>query len=58
MRKISGPKGQEVTGHRRKLRKDRIHNLYSSPNIIQVIKSKQMRWVGHIYIQEGTEKQK
>jgi hypothetical protein len=49
LRKISGPMRQEVTGYKKKSHKDRLHNLYSAPNIIQVIKSKQMRWVGHIY---------
>jgi hypothetical protein len=58
LRKTSGPKRQEVTGDGRKLHKDRLHNLYSSPNIIQAIKSKPMRWAGHIHIQERTEKQK
>jgi hypothetical protein len=42
LRRISGPKRDEVTGGWRKL-----HNLYSSPSIIRMIKSRNMRWVGH-----------
>jgi hypothetical protein len=43
LRRISGPKRDEVTGGWRKL-----HNLYSSPNIIRMIKSMRMRWAGHV----------
>jgi hypothetical protein len=46
-RKIFGPKREEE-GSCRKLHKDEIHNLYSSPNIVRVIKSRRMRWVGHV----------
>ena len=48
MRRISGPKRDEVTGERRKLRNEEINDLYSSPNIFRVIKSRRMRWVGHV----------
>jgi hypothetical protein len=43
LRRIFGPKRDEVTGEWRKL-----HNLFSSPNIIRQIKSRRMRWVGHV----------
>jgi hypothetical protein len=42
-----GPKS-EVDGSRRKLHNDELHSLYSSPNIIKVIKSRRMRWAGHV----------
>jgi hypothetical protein len=37
-----------VTGHRRKLYNEELHNLYSSLNIVRVIKSRSVRWVGHV----------
>jgi hypothetical protein len=46
MRKF-GPKRDDVTEWR-KLRNEELHNLYSSPNIIRQIKSKRMRWAGHV----------
>jgi hypothetical protein len=46
LRRIFGPK-REVDGSRRKLHNDEIHSLYSSPNIVRVIKSRRMRWAGH-----------
>jgi hypothetical protein len=45
--RIFGPNGEE-DGSWRKLRNDEIHNLYSSPNIVRVIKSRKMRWAGHV----------
>jgi hypothetical protein len=42
-----GPKGDEVTGGWRKLHNEELHNLYSSPSIIRMIKSRRMRWAGH-----------
>jgi len=48
LRKIFGPRKDEVTWERRKLHNEEIKNLYSSPNIFQVIKSKRMRWAGHV----------
>jgi hypothetical protein len=48
LRGIFGPKGDEVTGEWRKLHSGELHNLYSSPDIIRQIKSRRMRWVGHV----------
>jgi hypothetical protein len=48
LRGIFGPKRDEVTGEWRKLHKGELHNLYSSPDIIRQIKSRKMRWVGHV----------
>jgi hypothetical protein len=47
LRKIFGPKREE-DGSWRKLHNDELRNLYSSPNIVRVIKSRRMRWVGHV----------
>jgi hypothetical protein len=43
LRRIFGPKRDEVTGGRRKLRNEELHNLYSSPSIIRFLKSRRMR---------------
>jgi hypothetical protein len=48
LRRIFGPKRDEVTGDWRKLHNEELHNLYSSPNIIRMIKSRRMRWEGHV----------
>jgi hypothetical protein len=48
LRRIFGPKGDRVTGGWRKLRNVELHHLYSSPSIIRIIKSKWMRWAGHV----------
>jgi hypothetical protein len=48
LRRILGPKGDEETGKWRKLHNGELHNLYSSPDIIREIKSRRMRWVGHV----------
>jgi hypothetical protein len=47
LRRIFGPKREE-DGSWRKLHNDKLHNLYSSPNIVRVIKSRRMRWAGHV----------
>jgi hypothetical protein len=47
MRRIFGPKREEVAGSWRRLYNEELHNLYASPNIIRVIRSRRMRWVGH-----------
>jgi hypothetical protein len=48
LRWIFGPKRDEVTGEWRRLHNEELNDLYSSPNIIRVIKSRRMRWTGHI----------
>jgi hypothetical protein len=48
LRRTFGPKGDEVTGEWRKLYNGELHNLYSSPDIIRQIKSRRMRWAGHV----------
>jgi hypothetical protein len=47
LRRIFGPKRDEVTGGWRKLHNEELHNVYSSPSIIRMIKSRKMRWAGH-----------
>jgi hypothetical protein len=47
LRKIFGPKRDEETGWR-KLHNEELHNLYSSPSVIRMIKSRMMRWAGHV----------
>jgi hypothetical protein len=47
LRRIFGPKRDEVIGELRKLRSEEL-NLYSAPNIIRVVKSRKMRWAGHV----------
>jgi hypothetical protein len=48
LRRIFGAKRNGVTGGRRKLHNEELHNLYSSPSIIRIIKSRRMRWAGHV----------
>jgi hypothetical protein len=48
LRGIFGPKRDEVTGEWRKLYNGELHNLYSPPDIIRNIKSRRMRWAGHV----------
>jgi hypothetical protein len=47
-RRIFGSKRDEVTEGWRKLHNEELHNLYSSPNIIRIIRSKRMRWAEHV----------
>jgi hypothetical protein len=47
-RRIFGLKKDEVTGDWRKLYNEELHNLYFSPNIIRMIKSRRIRWAGHV----------
>jgi hypothetical protein len=46
--RIFGPKRDEVTGNWRKLHNEGLHDMYSSPTIVRVIKSIRMRFVGHV----------
>jgi hypothetical protein len=48
LRRIFGLKREEVTGELRKLHNEELHNLYSSPDIIRKIRSRRMRWAGHV----------
>jgi hypothetical protein len=48
LRRIFGPKRDEVTGEWRKLHNEELRDLYSSPSIIRIIKSRRMRWAGHV----------
>jgi hypothetical protein len=48
LRRIFGPKRDEVTGEWRRLHNKELYALYSSPNIIRVIKSRTLRWAGHV----------
>jgi hypothetical protein len=48
LRRISGPRRDEVTGEWRKLHNEELHSLYSYPNIIRQIKSRKIRWAGHV----------
>jgi hypothetical protein len=45
---VFGSKKEGVTGGWRKLHNEELHNLYSSPNIIRIMKSRRMRWTGHV----------
>jgi hypothetical protein len=46
--RIFGRKREEVAGDLKRLHNEELRNLYTSPNIIRVIKSRKMRWVGHV----------
>jgi hypothetical protein len=48
LRRIFGPKRDEMTGEWRKLHNEELHNLYLSPDIIRQVKSRRMRWAGHV----------
>jgi hypothetical protein len=48
LRRIFGPKRDEVTGGWRKLHNEQLRDLYSSPSIIRMTKSRRMRWAGHL----------
>jgi hypothetical protein len=48
LRRIFGPKRDEATGEWRRLHNEELNDLYSSSNIIRAIKSRRMRWAGHV----------
>ena len=48
LRRIFGPRRGEVTGEWRRLHNEKLNDLYSSPNIVRVIKSRRTRWAGHV----------
>jgi len=48
LRRIFGPRRDEVTGEWRRLHNEELNNLYCSPNIVRVIKLRRMRWAGHV----------
>ena len=48
LRRVFGPKRDEVTGEWRKLHNEEFSHLYSLPNIVRVVKSRRMRWAGHV----------
>jgi len=48
LRRIFGPRRDEVTRQWRRLHNEELNDLYSSPNIVRVIKSRRMRWAGHV----------
>jgi hypothetical protein len=54
LRRIFGPKRNEMTGDWRKLYIEELHNLYSSLNIIRMYKSRRMIWAGHVVQMEET----
>jgi len=48
LRRIFGPRRDEVTGEWRRLHNEELNDLYCSPNIVRVIKLRRMRWAGHV----------
>ena len=48
LRRVFGPKRDEVTGEWRKLHNEELNDLHCSPNIVRVIKSRRMRWAGYV----------
>jgi len=56
LRRIFGPKTDEVTGEWRKLHNEELNDLYSSLNIVRVIKWRRMRWAGHVARMGGEER--
>jgi len=56
LRRIFGAKKDEVTRGWRKLHNEELNDLYSSPNIVRVIKSRRMRWAGNVTRMRGGER--
>jgi hypothetical protein len=48
LKKIFGPKRDDVTGGWRKQHNEKLRDLYSSPSMIRIIKSRRIRWMGHV----------
>jgi hypothetical protein len=48
LRRVFGPRKDEVTGEWRKIHNEELSDLYSLPNIVRVVKSRRMRWAGHV----------
>ena len=48
LRRVFGPKRDEVTGEWKKLHNEELNDLYPLPNIVRVVKSRRMRWAGHV----------
>jgi len=48
LRRVFGPKKDEVTGEWRKMHNEELNDLYSLPNIVRVVKLRRMRWAGHV----------
>jgi hypothetical protein len=48
LRRIFGPKREEVAGVWRRLHNEELHNFYTTPNVIKMIKSRKMRWTGNV----------
>ena len=48
LRRIFGPRRDEITGEWRRFHYEELNDLYSSPNIVRVIKWRRMRWAGHV----------
>jgi len=56
LRKVTGPRGFEVTGNWRKLHNEELFDLYFSSDIINVIKLRRKRWAGHVlHVEEGRD---
>jgi hypothetical protein len=55
LRRMFRLKRDEVTGDGRKLHNEELHNLYSSPNIIRMIKTRRIKWAGHVTLNMGEE---
>jgi hypothetical protein len=48
LRRIFGPKRDKLTGEWRRLHSEELNDLYSSPNVVRMVKSRRMRWAGHV----------
>jgi hypothetical protein len=48
LRRVFGPRREEVTGEWRRLHNEELNDLYCIPNIVRVVKSRRMRWAGHV----------